>query len=233
MPAYHSPVLEGIHRALPILLGYLPVGFAFGVLAVKNGIPGELAIIMSLLMYSGTGQLICAGMWGQGSSVLSIVTAVAIVNLRYLLQSAAQAPWMTGLPRLHRFLLGMGLTDETFAVHITAFLQGWQRNLTTLFVTNHVAQIGWVGGTVLGAFCGDLIQDIRPFGLDYALTAMFLALLVLQCISPLHTFVAVVTLILSVSLKGLGMTQWNIAVATLIGASIGAVLLTRKERHDK
>ncbi|MBQ7608615.1 MAG: AzlC family ABC transporter permease [Desulfovibrionaceae bacterium] len=232
MPNPHAHILEGIRRALPILLGYLPVGFAFGVLAVKNGISGELAIVMSLLMYSGTGQLICAGMWGQGSSVLSIVAAVAIVNLRYLLLSAAQAPWMNGLPRIQRFLLGMGLTDETFAVHITAFLHGWQRNLTTLFVTNHVAQIGWVGGTVLGAFCGDLIQDIRPFGLDYALTAMFLALLVLQCISPLHTCIAVITLLLSVTLKVCGMTQWNIAVATIVGASIGAILLTRKENHD-
>lgn len=229
----NGPVREGITRAFPILLGYLPIGFAFGVLAVKHGFPGSLAIALSLIMYSGSGQLIFASMWGAGHSAASIIAAVAIVNLRYLLQSAAESPWMTGLSRPIRLLLGLGVTDETFAVHATAFLHGWQRNLTTLFVCNHFAQIGWVGGTVLGAFCGDLIQDIRPLGLDYALPAMFLALLVLQCLCPLHVLVAIITMVLSVGLKVAGMSQWNIALATVLGASIGTALLLRNERNKK
>lgn len=233
-----SPVGEGLRRALPIVLGYLPVGFAFGVLAVKNNIPAPLAVAMSVLLFSGSGQLMFAGMWGAGSSAFSIIAAVGIVNLRYLLQSAAETPWLAGLPRLTRFLLGLGLTDETFAVHVTAFQQGWRRSLTTLFVCNHVAQMGWVGGAAIGAYCGELVRDVRPLGLDYALTAMFLALLVLQCVSRLHVLVALVTLALSVGLKALGMTQWNIAVATVLGASLGAALLSRalprkrEARHD-
>ncbi|MCR5813881.1 MAG: AzlC family ABC transporter permease [Desulfovibrio sp.] len=227
-----SPTLLGLKRALPIVLGYLPVGFAFGVLAVKNGIPPTVALAMSILMFSGSGQLIFAGMWGAQASSLSIIAAVAIVNLRYLLQSAAETPWLVGLPRLQRFLLGLGLTDETFAVHVTALQKGWPRNLTTLFVCNHVAQLGWVGGTVLGAFCGELVHDVRPLGLDYALPVMFLALLVLQCLSRLHVLVALFTLALAVGLKYLGMTQWNIALATIIGASLGAMLVTREKRYD-
>ncbi len=226
-----SPAIVGIKRALPIVLGYLPVGFAFGVLAVKNGIPPSVAVGMSVLMFSGSGQLMFAGLWGAQASSLSIVAAVGIVNLRYLLQSAAEAPWLSGLPRFQRFLLGLGLTDETFAVHVTALQKGWTRNLTTLFVCNHVAQLGWVGGAVLGAFCGGLVRDVRPLGLDYALTAMFLALLVLQCFSRLHVLVAVFTLVLAVGLKYLGMTQWNIALATIIGAALGAWLVLRRDRH--
>ena len=147
-----SPLAEGLRRALPIVLGYLPVGFAFGVLAVKNNIPPSLAVAMSVLMFSGSGQFVFAGMWGAGASALSIIAAVFIVNLRYLLQSAAESPWLAGLPRAQRFLLGLGLTDETFAVHITAFQNGWQRSLTTLFVCNHTAQLGWVSGAAIGAF---------------------------------------------------------------------------------
>ncbi|MBO4368917.1 MAG: AzlC family ABC transporter permease [Desulfovibrio sp.] len=225
--------MEGIRRAFPILLGYLPVGFAFGVLAVKNSIPAAIAIGMSVLMFSGSGQLMFVSMWGAGANALSIIAAVGIVNLRYLLQSAAESPWMTGLPRFQRFLLGLGLTDETFAVHVTALQQGWERNLTTLFVCNHVAQLGWVGGAVLGVFCGGLIRDVRPLGLDYALPAMFLALLVLQCMSRLHVFVALLTVVLSVGLKWLGMTQWNIAVATIIGASLGAAFFLKQDAGEK
>ena len=112
MPAFSpSPWAEGLRRALPIVLGYLPVGFAFGVLAVKNNIPPGLTVAMSVLMFSGSGQFVFAAMWGAGAGILSIIAAVGIVNLRYLLQSAAQSPWMTGLPRAQRFLLGLGLTD--------------------------------------------------------------------------------------------------------------------------
>ncbi|MBQ7585619.1 MAG: AzlC family ABC transporter permease [Desulfovibrionaceae bacterium] len=228
-----SPQAEGLRRALPIMLGYLPVGFAFGVLAVKNSIVAPLAIAMSVLMFSGSGQLIFVSMWGAGSSALSIIAAIFIVNLRYLMQSAAEAPFMTGLPKFQRFLLGLGLTDETFAVHVTAFMQGWKRNLTTLFVCNHLSQLGWISGTILGVYCGDLISDVRPLGIDFALTAMFLALLVLQCLNSLYTFIAVITVIFSVILKLLGMTQWNIVVASLIGATLGAILVSFKTKASK
>ena len=228
-----SPLAEGLRRALPIVLGYTPVGFAFGVLAVKSNIPPSLAVAMSVLMFSGSGQFVFASMWGAGAGMLSIMAAVFIVNLRYLLQSAAEAPWLTGLPRVQRFLLGLGLTDETFAVHVTAFQNGWQRNLTTLFVCNQTTQLAWVGGCAIGAFCGELVSDVKPLGLDYALTAMFLALLVPQCVSRLHILVALFTMSLSIALKSAGMSQWNVAVATVAGASLGtALLLYRGEKEN-
>ena len=227
-----SPLAEGLRRALPIVLGYTPVGFAFGVLAVKNNIPPSLAVAMSVLMFSGSGQFVFAGMWGAGASTLSIMAAVFIVNLRYLLQSAAESPWLAGLPRFQRFLLGLGLTDETFAVHVTAFQSGWKRNLTTLCVCNQTTQIAWVGGSAIGAFCGELVTDVKPLGLDYALTAMFLALLVPQCVNRLHVLVAIFTMTLSIALKAAGMSQWNVAVATVVGASLGTALLLYKDKKD-
>ena len=82
-------------------------------------------------------------------------------------------------------------------------------------------------GTVIGVFCGGLVHDVKPLGLDYALTAMFLALLVPQCVSRLHVLVAIVTAILSLSLKLAGMGQWN--VATVLGATLGVILLHRNK----
>ena len=80
-------------------------------------------------------------------------------------------------------------------------------------------------GCAVGAFCGELVNDVRPLGLDYALTAMFLALLVPQCVSRLHVLVALFTAALSIALKAAGMSQWNVAVATILGASLGVLLL--------
>ena len=64
------------------------------------------------------------------------------------------------------------------------------------------------------------------------IVCMFLALLVPQCVSRRHVLVALFTTVLSISLKVAGMTQWNIAVATVLGASLGTWLLLRKAQQE-
>ncbi|MBD5641902.1 MAG: AzlC family ABC transporter permease [Desulfovibrio sp.] len=223
----------GIRRGLPIVLGYLPVGFAFGVLAVKNGISPALAIAMSVLMFSGSGQFVFASLWGGGAGVLSTAAAVGIVNLRYMLMSAAEAPWLAGMGALKKFLLGFGITDESFVVHATAIQAGWKLNIVTMLVCNQFTQLAWVGGTAIGAFCGSLVDDVKPLGLDYAITAMFLALLVPQCSSRLHLLVAIFTICLSIALKSAGLGAWNVALATVCGATLGLALSIRRERRAR
>lgn len=223
----------GLARGLPIVLGYLPVGFAFGVLAVKNNIPPALAVAMSVLMFSGSGQFVFASLWGNGAGIFSTVAAVAIVNLRYLLMSAAEAPWLAGISRWKRFFLGTGITDESFVVHAAALQSGWRLDPRVMFVCNQGIQTAWVAGSAIGAFCGALVNDVKPLGLDYAITAMFLALLVPQCASRLHLLVAIFTMALSIALKAAGMTQWNVAIATIIGATLGLVLSERGKNAAK
>lgn len=229
-PSLEREWFTGIKRGLPIVLGYLPVGFAFGVLAVKNGISPALAIAMSVLMFSGSGQFVFASLWGGGAGVFSTAAAVAIVNLRYMLMSAAEAPWFTGINTLKKFLLGFGITDESFVVHATALQSGWKLNLTTIFVCNQFTQLAWVTGTAIGAFCGSLVNDVKPLGLDYAITAMFLALLVSQCSSRLHLLVAIFTICLSIALKAAGLGAWNVAAATVCGATLGLAMSLYHER---
>ena len=130
---------------------------------------------------------------------MSVIVAVFVVNLRHLLMSAAMAEPLAPLKRWQRFLFGCEMTDETFGVHITAFQRGWKLCTATLFTCNLTAHASWVLGTVIGVFCGGLVHDVKPLGLDYALTAMFLALLVPQCVSRLHVLVAIVTAILSLT----------------------------------
>lgn len=224
----------GLLRGLPIMLAYLPVGFAFGVLAVKNHIPPAMAVAMGVLMFSGSGQFVFASLWGSGVGIVSTALAVTIVNLRYLLMSAAEAPWMNGVSRLKRFFLGCGITDESFVVHAAALKAGWPLNTAVMFICNQSTQLAWVAGCAIGAFCGSLVDDVRPLGLDYAITAMFIALLVPQCSSRLHLLIAIFTLCLSIALKSSGLGQWNVALATVAGATLGLVLSLRKDiRPDK
>ncbi len=224
-------IIEGIKRAIPIVLGYVPVAFAFGVLAVKNDISPALAILMSTIVFAGSGQFVTASLWGSGVGIASVILTVFVVNLRHLLMSASLATHIQQGSRLQRFLVGYELTDETFGVHSTAFRRGWQLSFSTLYACNMTAHISWIAGTAIGAYFGTLITDVRPLGLDYALTAMFLALLIPQIYSRLELIVAIFAGIISVALKLSGFGQWNVIIASVAAASLGLYLYKRKTRQ--
>lgn len=223
----------GAVRALPIMLGYLPVAFAFGVLTSQAGMPASLACAMSLLFFSGSGQFIAIAMWFSGAGYLATGISVLVTNLRYLLMAMALAPHVGKLKPLARFIFGWQITDEIFAVHITAFQQGWQLNRTAIFSATFLAQASWVAGTVIGCLCGSIVTDVKPLGLDFALSGMFLALLIPQCTDRLHVLTAVLAGIFSVSLRFAGLDAWNVVLASIIAASIGTWLSTKENKDIK
>ncbi len=226
-PLSKTPIQDGIKRALPIVLGYVPVAFAFGVLAVKNDMSPAFAIALSVFLFAGSAQFVTAGLWGAGVGVASIILTVFVVNLRHLLMSASLATHVQKSARWQRFLMGCELTDETFVVHSAAFQQGWRAALPTLYACNATAHASWIGGSILGVYFGALIEDVRPLGLDYALTSMFLALLIPQCRTRLHVLVALCAGAGSVLLKTVGLGQWNVIIATLVAATCGLLLSKR------
>lgn len=215
--------VTGVSQAIPIMLGYVPIGFAFGVLAQKAGISTLNALLMSLLVYAGSAQLIAVGLFAAGASPLSVVFTTFVVNLRHLLMSAAVAPFLERWRKFELVAFAYQLTDETFAVHSTRFASIGP-DKPQVFATNVAAQMAWVFGTWLGVAVGQLVADVRPLGLDYALPAMFIALLVLQIENRVQIGVALLTGVVAVGLLLMGLDQWNVTAATLVGATIGVVL---------
>ncbi|MGD2105004.1 MAG: AzlC family ABC transporter permease [Anaerolineae bacterium] len=213
----------GALEAAPIAAGYVPIGLTFGVLAQKAGLSGFNAIIMSLLVYAGSSQLVAAGLFAAGAPASSIILTTFVVNLRHLLLSAALAPFLKRWrgPELAAF--AYQLTDETFGLHATRFSSGVP-DKGEVFAINATAQAAWLVGTGIGVALGQIIGDIRPFGLDYVLPAMFLALIVLQIEDATQIAVALTAGALSLGVLFLGVAQWNVIIATIIGASIGVII---------
>ena len=119
-----SPVLAGIKQALPIVLGYIPVGFAYGVLAQKSGIGLFNAVAMSVIVFAGSAQLIGAGLFAAAASPFTLIFTTFVVNLRHLLMSAALAPRLKGWKKWQIALFSYELTDETFALHSLRMAKG-------------------------------------------------------------------------------------------------------------
>ncbi|MBO4317368.1 MAG: AzlC family ABC transporter permease [Mailhella sp.] len=225
-----ASALAGAKLGLPIMLGYLPLGFAYGVLAVKSGIPPFWAILMSTVVFAGAGQFIVAGMLGAGASVLSSVIANFMVNMRHILMSAALAPHMKPFARWARTVLSLFQTDEIFALTIHLFKSGDAPGALKLFCLAVTAQSGWIIGTAAGAFSGGMVADVKPLGLDFALTAMFIALLIPMCFDRIQLIAALSGIVFSLAFNMLGFGRWSVIMATICAATIGLFLSLHKDR---
>ena len=222
-PAELSPTvacLKGVRRALPIVLGYIPIGFAYGVLAGKSGISATNTLIMSLIVFAGSAQFIAVGLFASGTGAAAVILTTFVVNLRHLLMAASLTPYLSGWKKKYLAFFAYELTDETFALHSSAAktLNSCPLEAISLNVT---AQASWVLGTLLGLVASNLIGDVRPLGLDYALSAMFIGLLVSQCTNPVRVLTAIFSGGLATALYLAGWHQFHIIVATVVGATCG------------
>lgn len=216
--------LIGLIRAVPIILGYLPIGLAFGVLASTAGLSVYSAAAMSVFVFAGSAQLISVGLIGAGASVLAVTIAVFLVNLRHFLMSASLAPYLKNLKTWQQILFSYELTDESFAVHSAYFRKSGTPSFTQLFTLNLSAQLAWVTGSVLGAWVGvRLAFDTEAYGIDFALPAMFIALLVMQIEMKKHLYIALLAATLGLCFYLLGFNQLYIIMATIIAATCGAL----------
>jgi 4-azaleucine resistance transporter AzlC len=208
------------------MLGYVPIGFAFGVLARAAGLSVAETGLMSLLVYAGSAQFIGVGMLAAGATLPAIISTTFLVNLRHLLMSTALVPSLRQNPGWQNSLLAYGITDETFAVN-TAILQGRPANSPFVAGLHIASQSSWVIASVVGALAGQLAGNTEALGLDFALPAMFIGLLMPnlrgtdrrpRLISALVA--AAVAVGIAVAFQG---SSWSIIAATLVAATVGVM----------
>ena len=227
--------MRGVRAGLPVAVGYVPMAMAFGVLARQTGLGFLPAGAMSLLVYAGASQFAALGLLAGGASALAIVLATLVLNFRHFLMSVALS---RRLPlrqaRDHRsralpYVLGFGITDETFVV---ASLQG---QLTVHFFLGLIVTVylAWLSGTLVGAGFSSLIPPVIARGMGVALYAMFIAILIPGVKkSWVSGLVAVAGGLLawgaSAALPALP-SGWRIVIAILVASAIGAGIGTAED----
>ena len=220
---------QGAAAAWPICLGFLPIGLALGVLARQQGLSPWAMAAMSALVFAGSSQFICVAMLGAQASMAAIVLTTLMVNLRHALMSSALAVHLRGVDRRFLVLFAYGVTDESFAVNMSRYRQGGWNRWSALTV-NQLSNLTWIAATTAGTLLGQFIPP-GGLGIDYALTAMFLCLLVFQLHSRLSVIVGLIA--------GLVATLWYLLIpgdsyivgASMTAATAGYWLKRRKERR--
>lgn len=215
--------IDGVVRAVPIVLGYIPIGFAYGVLAQQAGLSITNTLLMSVMVYAGSSQLVAVGLFAQGVPALSIIMTTFVVNLRHMLFSAALSPYLKQWRKGALAAFAYELTDETFALHSALFAR-MAPPKPTVFAINVTAQLSWLLGTGLGILAGRYVTDVRPLALDFTLPAMFIALLVIQLRDRVDGAVAMLGGVSAVVLTLVGLDRWSVILATVFAATLGVVL---------
>ncbi|MDL2266565.1 AzlC family ABC transporter permease [Desulfovibrio sp. OttesenSCG-928-G15] len=223
--------LTGVRLALPVVLGYLPVGFAFGVLAMQAGMTPLTVGLMSYCVYAGSAQLIAAGLLAAGTGTAGIVLTTFVVNLRHLLMSAALTPYLRAWSKPRQAWFSFEMTDETFAANLGRFCShGANKNV--VLGLNTFAHAGWVIGGVAGALFDSAIGDVKPFGLDFALPGMFIALILPHIYIPRRLLAICMGAAFSLMFAVLGAGQWNVMLATVAAATLAAYMPMGNARQD-
>ncbi|MBA4422716.1 MAG: branched-chain amino acid ABC transporter permease, partial [Syntrophus sp. (in: bacteria)] len=144
-------------------------------------------------------------------------------NLRHLLMSSSLSLYLRNLSGSQLSLFAYGVTDESFALNMSRF-QGGNWGWRPALVVNHATNLTWIASTVAGGIGGQFIPA-GAFGIDYALTAMFVCLLVFQLRGIYHVLVALISGILAVGLSLMIPGNSYILIAAFLAASAGLLLM--------
>ena len=180
----------GFRTCLPVALGVAVYGVLFGLLARQRGLSLVETQSMSLFVFAGASQLIALDLWSVDLSgdlpVVSLIITTLIVNLRHVLMGAALSPWLTRLTSVQAFGSLFFMTDESWALTLGRMIEDkrCEREPDGAFLLGAglCVYVFWNLSTALGhilvrGLFGDVI-DPAKYGLDFAFTAVFTALLV-------------------------------------------------------
>ncbi len=181
---------ESFRRGVRLGLPFGAVGFllsmTFGVLAIQTGFTPLQAIVMSAVVHAGSAQFAAATIIAGGGGALPAVLAAGLMNARFLAMGIAFAPSLPGGPA-KRALQGQAVVDPSWAM---ANRGDGTFDRHQLFGSTVPQYVGWVSGTMVGAFAGDVLGDTDRFGLDAVFPTFFVALLIAELRDPRSRWVA-------------------------------------------
>ena len=164
--------------SLPIMAGYLALGIGYGVLLQSKGFSFWWAILMSVTMFAGSGQYAGVDFMAGGASLLTTAFMTLIINCRHFFYGVSLLDKYRGTGIVKPYLI-FGLTDETYSITATTVLEEDINKKKYYFFLTALNHSYWITGCVLGAVLG-MFLPFSSEGIDFAMTALFIVIMVEQ-----------------------------------------------------
>jgi 4-azaleucine resistance transporter AzlC len=220
--------LGGIRATFPLVVGGVPFGIIYGAIAVTSGLSPAAAMALSLFVYAGSAQFIAVGMIGGGAALPIIWLTTFVVNVRHALYAASLAPYLRHLSQRWVLPLGFWLTDETFLVAIRRYEEADASPFKHYFYFGSalIMYTSWQLCTLIGVILGAAAPDTSRWGLDFAMSATFIGMIVPSIRNRPALIAVLVAAVVAVVAQPLPNQLWLI-LATLCGVA-AAVLAERR-----
>lgn len=227
MKGYKTAIRRAFPYTIPVLTGYLFIGIAFGVMFAEKGYSWLWAILMSTLVYAGSGQYLAVNFFVPGISILQAMFLTLMVNIRHVFYGISLLEKFNKLGKKRWYMI-FALTDETYSLLCTTNIPedvDEEKFLLSIAVMN---QLYWIIGSGVGGLAGVLLP-INPKGIDFAMTALFVVIFVEQWFQKKNRIPAIVGVVISfISLQIFGVN--NFVLPSML--MIIAVLFVGRKKLD-
>lgn len=175
---YENELKKAFKVSIPVMMGYLVLGFAFGLLLVSFNYSWYLAPLMSLFIYAGALQFVAINFFNVKAGFVDIAIASWFINIRQSFYGLSLLKRFRDMGKAKTYLI-FGLTDETYAL-LTSIKDDETLNKKWYYIfLTAFNQSYWFIGSTLGAIIGSNIS-FNTAGLEFSLTALFVVLCIEQ-----------------------------------------------------
>lgn len=217
--------VDGARDTLPMMVGAAPFGVIFGTLVTAGPLHPWHGQLMSLAVFAGSSQFIALGLIASHAGFAVVWATTLIVNLRHVLYSATLAPYVARLSPAWRLALGGLLTDEVFAVAYAHYRHAPPGRIGPhYFLGSGLSMyVNWQIWTLAGLLFGAAFPRLQSLGLDFAMAATFIAIVVPQLVSLRYTASAATAGIVALACAGLPY-KLGLLAAVAAGVAVGVAL---------
>lgn len=223
-------VKAGLKAIFPLCVGAFPFSFIVGALSINSGMTIAESTFWAFTVFAGSSQMVALGLIQSSSSILVIMFTTFVINLRHLLYSASMSEPMKDYPLPVRALMSYGLTDEVYASTISVMKEEKPGRHWFYLAAMIGFWLNWIIADFLGALIGTSFPQIANYGLDFAMIAAFIAIVIPQIKSRESIVAAIVATITAIILSELPYSL-GLVVAAIVGVFSGYLmdLATEKE----
>ncbi len=228
MSGYRKAFQKAFPHTIPVLTGYLFIGTAFGVMYAEKGYSFLWAILMSLLVYAGSGQYLAVNFFVPGVSFLQVIFLTFMVNVRHVFYGVSLLEKFNKVGKSRWYMI-FALTDETYSLLCTTKIPKGVDESKFLLAISILDHSYWVLGSAIGAIAGTLLP-ISSEGIEFAMTALFIVIFIEQWLEKknrIPEIIGVVAAVVSLVIFGAS----NFVLPAMM--AIVALLFVGRKKLDK
>lgn len=218
-------VIEALKASIPVMMGYIVLGIAFGMLLESKGYGVIYALAMSVFIYAGSMQFVVINLLTSGASLLSAAIMTLFVNARHMVYGLSMIKKFKDMGSLKPYMI-FSLTDETYSLLVGSKVPDGCEEKYYLFFISFFDQCYWIIGSLIGSIVGSLLS-INTTGLDFAMTALFIVIVLEQFLTSekhMYTYIGFVVSIVCLVIFG----SESFIIPSMIGIIIGLLFMYKK-----